>query len=76
MNKEQGSFFIVQQLYDGSDVLIGKKQPFKTNLSRQGWTELLNNNDWCIAFLREEADKFPTIVSNAVSKISKNKINL
>ncbi|QKX63743.1 uncharacterized protein TRUGW13939_10914 [Talaromyces rugulosus] len=76
MNREHGAFVISQQLRDGSECLIGKQRRFQTDLSKQGWVEMLENKDWCIDFLREGAENFPDLVKNAVSDIPKDKINL
>jgi 2-polyprenyl-6-methoxyphenol hydroxylase-like FAD-dependent oxidoreductase len=76
MNREHGAFVISQQLRDGSECLIGKQRRFQTDLSKQGWVEVLENKDWCIDFLREGAENFPELVKNAVSDIPKDKINL
>ncbi|CRG82716.1 hypothetical protein PISL3812_00060 [Talaromyces islandicus] len=76
MNRDHGAFVISQQLQDGSECLIGKQRRFPTDLSKQGWVEMLENKDWCINFLREGAEDFPDIVQNAVSHIPKEKINL
>lgn len=76
MNREHGAFVISQQLQDGSECLIGKQRRFPTDLSKEGWAEMLENKNWCINFLREGAENFPDIVQNAVSQIPKEKINL
>lgn len=76
MNNKHGAFVIAQQLRDGSEVLIGKQRRFTESLDKDGWADLLNNKEWCIDFLRQGAEDFPQVVSNAVSSILKNKINL
>ncbi|EED13610.1 salicylate hydroxylase, putative [Talaromyces stipitatus ATCC 10500] len=76
MNNDHGAFVITKQLHDGSEVLIGKQRRFTDNLDKDGWADLLNNKQWCIDFLRQGASDFPPVVSNAVSNISKERINL
>ncbi|KAI7977642.1 hypothetical protein EIK77_010233 [Talaromyces pinophilus] len=76
MNNKHGAFVIAQQLHDGSEVLIGKQRRFTESLDKDGWADLLNNKEWCLDFLRRGAEDFPQVVSNAVSNIPKNKINL
>ncbi|RAO73865.1 uncharacterized protein BHQ10_009877 [Talaromyces amestolkiae] len=76
MNNKHGAFVIAQQLPDGSEVLIGKQRRFTETFDKEGWADLLNNKEWCIDFLRQGAEDFPQLVSNAVSNIPKNKINL
>lgn len=76
MNNKHGAFVVAQQLRDGSEVLIGKQRRFTETLDKDGWADLLNNKEWCIDFLRQGAEDFPQFVSNAVSNIPKDKINL
>jgi 2-polyprenyl-6-methoxyphenol hydroxylase-like FAD-dependent oxidoreductase len=76
MNNKHGAFVVAQQLRDGSEVLIGKQRRFTETLDKDGWADLLNNKEWCIDFLRQGAKDFPQFVSNAVSNIPRNKINL
>lgn len=76
MNNKHGAFVIAQQLRDGSEVLIGKQRRFTGSLDKNGWADLLNNKEWCIDFLRQGAEDFPQVVSNAISNIPTNKINL
>ncbi|KAL2865924.1 FAD-dependent oxidoreductase [Aspergillus lucknowensis] len=75
MNKVHGAFVIAPQQADGSEVLIGR-QKRAPQLDRDGWNALLNDKEWCIDFLRDNAADFPEIVGNAVSSISTDKINL
>ncbi|KAF4953929.1 hypothetical protein F66182_18416, partial [Fusarium sp. NRRL 66182] len=76
MNNKHGAFVIAKQLHDGSETLIGKQRRFTETLDKEGWADFINNKDWCVDFLREGAEDFPRLVSNAVSHIPKNKINL
>jgi 2-polyprenyl-6-methoxyphenol hydroxylase-like FAD-dependent oxidoreductase len=76
MNPKYGAFVIAKQLHDGSEVLIGKQRRFTEELDKEGWSDMLNNKQWCIDFLREGASEFPPMVANAVSDIPENKINL
>ncbi|KAL2817931.1 hypothetical protein BDW59DRAFT_182018 [Aspergillus cavernicola] len=75
MNKSHGAFVIAPQRTDGSEVFIGR-QKRAPELDREGWNALLDDKDWCIEYLRQNADDFPEIVQNAVSSIEPETINL
>ncbi|CEJ56992.1 hypothetical protein PMG11_05702 [Penicillium brasilianum] len=75
MNPKHGAFVIAKQLPDGSEVLIGK-QKRAAQLDREGWSQLLNDKQWCVDFLREGAESFPEIVQSSVTSIPLDKINL
>ncbi|KAM0248951.1 hypothetical protein ACHAP5_003160 [Fusarium lateritium] len=77
MHDKRGAFVIAPQLVDGSEVLIGKQKIFAgEDPGRDAWKAMSSDKAWCVDFLREGAEDFPTIVSNATSEISPDKVNL
>jgi 2-polyprenyl-6-methoxyphenol hydroxylase-like FAD-dependent oxidoreductase len=77
MHDKRGAFVIAPQLVDGSEVLIGKQKIFVgEDPGRDAWKAMNSDKSWCVDFLREGAEDFPAIVSNATSEISPDKVNL
>ncbi|CAJ0547534.1 Ff.00g042880.m01.CDS01 [Fusarium sp. VM40] len=77
MHDKRGAFVVAPQLVDGSEVLIGKQKIFAgEDPGRDAWKAMSSDKSWCVDFLREGAEDFPAIVSNATSEISPDKVNL
>ncbi|KAM0190400.1 hypothetical protein ACHAPI_009389 [Fusarium lateritium] len=77
MHDKRGAFVIAPQLVDGSEVLIGKQKMFVgEDPGRDAWKAMSSDKSWCVDFLREGAEDFPAVVSNATSEISPDKVNL
>ncbi|KAF4995262.1 hypothetical protein FGRMN_5227 [Fusarium graminum] len=77
MHDKRGAFVIAPQLVDGSEVLIGKQKIFAgEDPGRDAWKAMNSDKTWCIDFLREGAEDFPAIVSNATSEVHTDKVNL
>ena len=77
MNRTHGAFVIAPQLPDGSEVLIGKQYKFSgPEPDREEWDRLLSDKTWCIDFLREGSEKFPSVVERAASSTSIDKVNV
>ena len=76
MNKKYGAFIIAPQRKDGSEMLIGKQRRVSEEPDRQGWERMHANKQWCVDFLREGLDEYPSIVSQAVADISPITVNL
>ncbi|KAF4953291.1 hypothetical protein FSARC_12431 [Fusarium sarcochroum] len=77
MHDKRGAFVIAPQLADGSEVLIGKQKVFVgEDPGREAWKAMTSDKAWCVDFLREGNEDFPSVVSNATSEISPDKVNL
>ncbi|KAJ4251036.1 hypothetical protein NW762_011686 [Fusarium torreyae] len=77
MHDKRGAFVIAPQLADGSEVLIGKQKVFVgEDPGREAWKAMTSDKTWCVDFLREGNEDFPSVVSNATSEISPDKVNL
>ncbi|GKU06674.1 kynurenine 3-monooxygenase [Fusarium langsethiae] len=77
MHDKRGAFVIAPQLADGSEVLIGKQKVFVgEDPGRDAWKAMNSDKTWCVDFLREGHEDYPSIVSNATSQISSEKVNL
>ena len=70
-----GAFVIAPQEVDGSEVLIGKQKHMQDQ-DKEGWERTLAGKDTLVDFLQQDAEAFPTIVQNAVSKLPHNKTNV
>ncbi|KAM0550708.1 hypothetical protein ACHAPJ_008773 [Fusarium lateritium] len=77
MHDKRGAFVIAPQLADGSEVLIGKQKVFVgEDPGREAWKAMTSDKTWCVDFLREGKEDFPSVVTNATSEISPDKVNL
>jgi 2-polyprenyl-6-methoxyphenol hydroxylase-like FAD-dependent oxidoreductase len=76
MNPKVGAFVMAAQRPDGSEVFIGKQRRLEAEPDREGWAALTEDKTWCVDFLRDNSDAFPSVVGRAVSDIQLDKINL
>ncbi|RBR19578.1 uncharacterized protein FIESC28_05573 [Fusarium coffeatum] len=77
MHDKRGAFVIAPQLADGSEVLIGKQKVFVgEDPGRDAWKAMNSDKTWCVDFLREGKEDYPSIVSNATFEISPERVNL
>lgn len=71
-----GAFVIAPQEVDGSEVLIGKQKRIATDYDKAGWDAIHADKETLVKFLQQDAEHFPEIVQNAVSRIPHGKINV
>ncbi|KAF8313881.1 FAD/NAD(P)-binding domain-containing protein [Clavulina sp. PMI_390] len=70
-----GSFTIAPQLFDGSEVLIGKPRRIEGDGSRDELAAMTADKEEFVRFLQDNNPGFPAMVHNAAAKIDHAKIN-